>query len=148
MATLTSTITESVILNGNNQGSSNTLSVTGINDVYKRIVKCTANQTTTIANFGATVHAAASNIDVEDTRYIRLTNLDSTNSVTVAMIGATDNFQVVVPAGHSVVFGTPDNFMLGGTDTTPAFSGYEDLSKIQVNPGGNAVTVELFIATI
>ena len=148
MATMTVSITESLTINNIEQGGRTTLSITGINDVYKRIVKCTASQTTTIANFGATVHAAASNIDVEDTRYIRLTNLDSTNSVTVAMIVASDNFQVVVPAGHSVVFGTPDDFMLGETDTTPAFSGYEDLSKIQVNPGGNAVTVELFIATV
>ena len=35
MATLTTTVTESVVLNGSNQGSSNTLSITGINDIYK-----------------------------------------------------------------------------------------------------------------
>ena len=147
MATLTTTITESIVLNGANQGSSNTLSITGINEIMKRVVTCTASQTTTVANFGATVHAAASNIDVEDTRYIRITNLDSTNSVTVAMVGASDNFQVVVPAGNSLVFGTPDDFMLGEADTSPAFSSYEDLASIQVNPGGNAVSVELFVAS-
>ena len=148
MATLTATITESCVLNGSNQGSSNTLSVTGINEITKRVVTCTASQTTTIANFGATVHAAASNIDVEDTRYIRITNLDSSNSITVAMVGASDNFQVVVPGGHSLVFGTPDDFMLGEEDQSPAFASYEDLASIQVNPGGNAVSVELFVASV
>ena len=148
MATLTTTITESIVLNGANQGSSNTLSITGINEIMKRVVTCTASQTTTVANFGATVHAAASNIDVEDTRYIRITNLDSTNSITVAMVGASDNFQVVVPAGNSLVFGTPDDFMLGETDTSPAFSSFEDLSKIIVDSGTNAVNVELFIASV
>ena len=107
-----------------------------------------ANAVTIIANFGATVHAAASNIDVEDTRYIRLSNLDSSNSITVAMVGASDNFQVVIPAGHSLVFGTPDDFMLGEADTSPAFASYEDLASIQVNPGGNAVSVELFVASV
>ena len=148
MATLTATITESCVLNGSNQGGSNTLSVAGINEITKRVVTCTASQTTTIANFGATVHAAASNIDVEDTRYIRITNLDSSNGITVAMVGASDNFQVVIPAGHSLVFGTPDDFMLGEADTSPAFASYEDLASIQVNPGGNDVSVELFVASV
>ena len=148
MATLTATITESCVLNGSNQGGSNTLSVAGINEITKRVVTCTASQTTTIANFGATVHAAASNIDVEDTRYIRITNLDSSNSITVAMVGASDNFQVVVPGGHSLVFGTPDDFMLGEEDQSPAFASYEDLASIQVNPGGNDVSVELFVASV
>ena len=148
MATLTATITESCVLNGSNQGGSNTLSVAGINEITKRVVTCTASQTTTIANFGTTVHAAASNIDVEDTRYIRITNLDSSNSITVAMVGASDNFQVVVPGGHSLVFGTPDDFMLGEEDQSPAFASYEDLASIQVNPGGNAVSVELFVASV
>ena len=46
------------------------------------------------------------------------------------------------------MFGTPDDFMLGETDTSPAFSGFEDLSKILVDSGTNAVNVELFIASV
>ena len=40
MATLAVTITESVTLNGAARGSTNSLSITGINDIYHRIVTC------------------------------------------------------------------------------------------------------------
>ena len=43
MATMTVNITESLTLNGVNQGGNTSLSVTGINDVYKRTVACTAS---------------------------------------------------------------------------------------------------------
>ena len=86
--------------------------------------------------------------DVNDVRYIRLTNLDASASINVAMIGASDNFQVVVPAGQSLVFGTPDDFMLGEADTSPALSGFEDLASILVDSGSSIVDVEIFIASV
>lgn len=43
MAVLTTTITEEVYLNGSNRGSTNTVSVTGVNDVMHRIVEVPAN---------------------------------------------------------------------------------------------------------
>jgi hypothetical protein len=54
-STLTVKITESISLNGRNQGSSNTLSIDSINEVYKRIVSCPANSETTIAHFHSSV---------------------------------------------------------------------------------------------
>ena len=41
MATLTVTHTENLTLNGSEEGKTNTQSITGINDVYKRVVTCT-----------------------------------------------------------------------------------------------------------
>ena len=64
------------------------------------------------------------------------------------MVGASDNAQFVVPAGVSLMFGTPDDFMLGETDTSPAFSSFEDLASIIVDSGTNSVDVELFIASV
>jgi len=149
MATLTSTVSESVILNGSQQGSSNKFSVTGINDVYKRVVTCPASNTTTLVDFASTVHAVATTgMDVENCRYIRVTNLDATNPITVAVIGASDNFQVSVEFGRSFVLSTPDGLMLGETDTSPSFGTKEDVAKIQVNPGSNNVQVEVFVASV
>jgi len=37
--------------------------------------------------------------------------------------------------------------MLSEADTSPSFGTMADLGSIQVNPGGNAVDVELFIAS-
>ena len=76
---MTVKITENLTLNGSQQGSTNTLTLTGINDSFRRIVSCPASNTTTIASFNSNVYGAAGAIDVENARYIRVTNLDSTN---------------------------------------------------------------------
>ena len=50
-ATLTVTITEAVSLNGYDQGASNSLTISSINEVFKRIVTCPASNTTTLITF-------------------------------------------------------------------------------------------------
>ena len=148
MATLTTTVTESVVLNGSNQGSSNTLSITGINDVYKRIVSCPASATTTILTFNDAVSGAAGAVDAQLSKYIRVTNLDSANSVELAVVGAATLYQVTLAAGHSHVLGSADDLMLSEADTSPSFGTKADIASLQVNPGGNAVDVEIFIAGV
>ena len=37
--------------------------------------------------------------------------------------------------------------MLSEADTSPSFGTMADVTSIQVNPGGNAVSVEVFIAS-
>ena len=147
-ATLTVTITEDISLNNSQQGGSNSFSIASVNEVSKRILTIPASADTTIATFAGTVATSAGAFDVNDVRYIRLTNLDASNSINVALIGASDNCQFVVPAGQSLVFGTPDDFMLGETDTSPAFTSFEDLNSIIVDSGSNAVDVELFVASV
>ena len=146
MATMTVNITESLTLNGVNQGGNTSLSVTGINDVYKRTVACTASQTTTIAVFNSDVHGAAGAVDIENSKYIRITNLDSTNAVELAIVGAT-LYQVTLAAGQSHILGSADGLMLAEADASPSFGTMADLASIQVNPGGNAVSIEIFIAS-
>lgn len=147
MATLKVKIQEDIILDNQDYGSKRTFEVASIDEVYKRIITAPASTSTTIATFAAAVSTSAGAFDVNDVKYIRLTNLDGSNSINVAMIGASDNAQFLLEAGKSLMFGTPDDFMLGETDTTPAFSSYEDLAEIRVNPGGSAVGLELFIAS-
>ena len=147
-STLTVTLTEKVILNGRDQGATTELSIGSINEVSKRIITIPADADTTIATFAAAVSTSAQAYDVEDVKYIRLTNLDDSNSVNIAMVGASDTASFVVAAGHSLVFGSPDDLMLGEEDTTPAFSSFEDLASIAVDSGANAVDVELFIASV
>ena len=48
MADLTTTITESVTLNGSLRGSTNSITTTGIVDVFERILTCTHSQTSHI----------------------------------------------------------------------------------------------------
>ena len=59
MADLVTTITENVTLNGAIRGSSNSITTTGIVDVFERILTCAHSNTTTVAVFNSTPHGAA-----------------------------------------------------------------------------------------
>ena len=146
-AALTVTITENIELNGKDQGGSNVLTIGSINEVSKRIVTCAASQTTTIAVFNSNVYGAAGAVDIEDSEYIRITNLDDTNPVELAIVGAATLYQVALAAGQSHILGSAQNLMLSEADTSPSFGTMADIGSIQVHPGGNAVDVEIFIAS-
>ena len=147
MATLTVTLTEELTLNGAAIGGTNTLSIASIDEVTKRIVTCTASQTTTVLTFAASVHTSVQAIDVGDCKYIRITNLDSVNAVGLAMVGAATLYQVTLAAGQSHILGSPDDLMLAEADTSPSFGTMADIASIQCNPGGNAVSLEVFTAS-
>ena len=146
-ATLTVTITEAISLNGSAQGATNTLSIASINEIFKRIVTCTASQTTTLLTFNAAVHGAAGAIDLQDAKYIRITNKDDTNALELAVVGAATLYQVEIAAGESHVLGNPEALMLAEADTSPSFGTMANLGSIQVNPGSNAIDVEVFVAS-
>ena len=60
MADLTTTIQESVTLNGSLRGSTNSVTTTGINDVFERIVTCVLRpQETTVCNFAASPYTSS-----------------------------------------------------------------------------------------
>ena len=147
-ATLTVTIQESITLGGTQFGGTKQLEITGINEAYKRIVKCVNSQTTTIATFSGNAFASANAIDLEDAKYIRVTNLDDTNPVELAVVGAATLYQVRLDAGQSHILGAPDDLMLAEADTSPSFGTMADIASIQVNPAGNDVDVEIFVAGI
>jgi len=146
-STLTVTLTEAISLNGYDQGASNSITIASIANVLKRIVSCTASQTTTIATFAASVHTSVHALDVDDVKYIRITNVDDTNALELAVVGAATLYQVELAAGESHVLGNPDAVMLAEADTSPSFGTMADIASLQVNPGGNEIDVEIFIAS-
>tara|TARA_R110002012_G_scaffold276548_1_gene463542 strand:+ start:1026 stop:1472 length:447 start_codon:yes stop_codon:yes gene_type:complete len=147
MATLKVKIQEDIVLGNQDYGSKRILEIGSINEIMKRVVTCAASQTTTIGVFNSNAYGAAGAIDIEDSKYIRVTNLDGSNSIELAVVGAATLYQVKVGAGQSHVLGSADDLMLSEADTSPSFGTMADLGSIQVNPGGNAVDVELFIAS-
>ena len=68
MATLTTTVIESVTLNGALRGNTNSVATTGINNVFERIVTCAHSQVTTVAVFAASPHTSAGAIDVDNVK--------------------------------------------------------------------------------
>ena len=147
MADLVTTLTESVTLNGAIRGTTNTVTTTGINNVYERIVTCTSGQFTYLAAFSSNSYGSVVQIDKEDVRYIRVTNLDATNSLELAVVGATTNYQVLLNAGQSHILCAASAVMLAEEDTSPSFGTMSDLRSLQVSPAAD-LDVEIFIASV
>jgi hypothetical protein len=149
MADLTTTITENVVLNGSVRGSTNTLTTTGIVDVFERILTCTHTQTTTVAVFGSTPHSADGALDVENCKYLRVTNLSDDQDMKVAYVTAATNYQVTVRAGGSHILFQAEEALIGEVDATPAFPTLEDLVTVEVRPSATTdVQVEIFAGLV
>lgn len=147
MADLTTTITESLVLNGANRGTTNTLVTTDIVDVFERILTCAHSNTTTVCTFATTPHTSAGALDVDRTKYIRLTNLSANEVIDIAIVTANTNYQVVLRGGTSHILCQADTTAIGEEDTTPDFGTLESISSIQVKPRGTEnVQVEVFVA--
>jgi hypothetical protein len=107
-ATLTVTVSESVSLNGYEQGSSNTLTLPNIDEVVKRIVTISTTETGLLGFHDGTLIAAgylAGQFDEATVRYIRITNKDDTNHVTLIFkCDGNHEFAVKVDGGHSFIY--------------------------------------------
>lgn len=149
MADLTTTITENVVLNGSVRGSTNVLTTSNIVDVFERILTCTHSQTTTVAVFNSTPHGADGALDVENCKYLRITNLSDDQDMKVAYVTAATNYQVTVRAGGSHILFQAEEAVIGEADATPAFPTLEDLVTVEVRPSATTdVQVEVFAALV
>ena len=148
MADLVTTISEVVTLNGSLRGSSNSVTTTGINNVMERIVTCINGNVTTIATFATTPHTSAGAIDVENVRYVRVTNLDTTNSIELAIVTTGTNYQVTLTGGNSHILSIGEEVAIGEIDTSPAFGTLQDLASLQVSPKAADAQVELFVGLV
>ena len=149
MADLVTTITETVTLNGSLRGSSNTLTTANIIDVFERILTCTHSQTTTVAVFNSTPYGADGALDVENCKYLRVTNLSTTEDMKLALVTANTNYQVTVRAGGSHILFQAEEALIGEEDATPAFPTLEDLVTVEVRPSATTdIQVEVFVGLV
>ena len=161
MATLKVKIQEDIILENQDYGSKRTLEISSINEIYKRIVTCPANAETTVVHFkqvagaagGATKFDGA--LDIQDVRYIRLTNLDSSNNITLSLqievgeddSGADASASILLEAGKSFMMGSGEDGIGVEDDGSSLVTDLVDLDSLVVQPGSNAVSVEVFVAS-
>tara|TARA_R110001599_G_scaffold114565_1_gene280554 strand:+ start:645 stop:1091 length:447 start_codon:yes stop_codon:yes gene_type:complete len=145
MADLVTTIAETVTLNGSLRGSINSLTTTGINDVFERIVTCTASVVTTVAVFDTLPSTSPGAIDVDRTKYVRVTNLETAVDIELAVQTTTSSYTVTIRAGGSHVLYSGDVIALGQVGA-PTFGTMLNLASLQVQPT-TAVTarVEVFV---
>ena len=148
-ADLTTTVTESVVLNGALRGNTNTLTTTGINNVFERILTCTHSQTTTVAVFNSTSYGADGALDVENCKYLRVTNLSTDQDMKLALVTANTNYQVTLRAGGSHILFQAEEALIGEEDATPAFPTLEDIVTVEVRPSATTnIQVAVFVAAV
>ena len=154
MATLNVTITEELTLNGADRGSTNTLSVASVTQVYHRIVTCPSGSDTTVATFQTATSTSDNAIDLEDAKYIRVTNLDGSNPVNLSLqvAGGEDgtanmSATILLSAGTSFMMGAiHDGIAVSDADAN-IVTAFTDLESILIDPSSNNVSIEVFIAS-
>ena len=154
-AKLTVTLTESITLNGQDLGSTNTKAISSINEVSKRIVTITTAEAT-IATFSTAV-ASAGHYIAADVRYIRFTNLMTSgdNFITLTFRNQ-DNDEVAIKldAGQSFIWnGDNSNGMtavFNATEDADAASdtAFGSLTNIQADANTGPCDLEMFIASV
>ena len=148
-ATLTCKVSESIILDNQNYSSTRVKTISSINEISKRIVTVPTSEVEIVA----ISTAVASGTFIEgDVRYIRITNLDDTNHITLTFKDedATE-FAILLDKGQSFIYngdlsgGVVDTMHAGGSALTVSFN---DLVNITALANTAACDVELFVASV
>ena len=143
-STLTVSLTESINLNGQEMGATNTNTIASINEVSKRIVTAVIDTNGTEIYKGAATVGAGQFISA-NVKYIRITNLDDTNYVTLHVEGNAHYAQHKLEAGKSYILNTPVGF-----DNNADIDNYspETITTIQAKANTAAVDLEVFVASV
>ena len=152
-AELTVTVTESITLNSINHGATNTKVISAISEISKRILNITTNEAD-IANFSGAV-GSAGHFNDSYVRYMRFTNLDDTNFLTLTFTNsASDEVAIKLDAGNSFIW-VADNSgwmvgILNATENADANSDVAlgDLRKIQADANTGSCDLEMIIASV
>ena len=152
-ATMTVRVVESIKLNGTEQGAVNTKAFSGINEISKRILTITTAESV-IATFSAAV-ASAGHYVAADVRYMRFTNKDDTNFITLTFRNQ-DNDEVAIKldAGQSFMWaadnsgGMVDVFNATQDADAASDTALGDLTNIQADANTASCDLEMFIASV
>ena len=154
-ASLVVKITETISLNGSARGATNSVTFASIKVVFKRIVRCVDDTDCTIATFQTGTNTTDGAIDLENVRYIRVTNLDDTNPMNLSLQvagaeGGTANMSttVLVKAGESFMLGTVHDGIALDDDAAGIVTSLNDLESLLVDPLSEDIDVEVFIASV
>ena len=147
-ATLTTNITQSISLNGSDQGATNTFTVASIVEVDKRIVNVPTSEVTILAMGTA---LASGQFDEDDVKYLRITNKDDTNHVTLTFKNEnSDEMCTKLDAGQSYLYGTDNSGGVKDTmdaDSSAISVSLGDLVDITALADTAAVDLEIFVAS-
>ena len=152
-ATLTVTLTEAISLNGYDQGAKNTVTIDNIAEVSKRILTITTNEATIATMSGAV--ASSGHFNDSAVRYMRFTNLDDTNFLTLTFTND-DNDEVAIKldAGNSFMWfadnsgGMVDVFNAATAGDAASDTALGSIKTIQADANTGNCDLEMLIASV
>jgi hypothetical protein len=140
--TLTVRVSEDIELNGKKYGNVNISEIPDINEVSTRIVTALSTGTS-VLKFAD--EAGSGTYITSDVKYIRITNLDSSNQVRLALINAGTDAHVAVDPGKSFIL---SNTIIKGEDDVADIQP-ENITEIKAYGASNSsVDLEIFVASI
>ena len=142
------TITEEVSLNGKDQGAKNTYTIASVKEISNRIVTIPSGSEVIVVAMGTAV--AAGQYVEGTTKYIRLTNKDDANHITLVFRNEnSDEFAVKLDAGQTFIYngdntgGVVDTMDAAATALSVSFG---DLVDITAQANTAACDLEIFVA--
>ena len=142
-ANLTVTLTDTVTLNGQAYGNTNTLTIANIDEVYNRVVEVPISAFTPIVQLGSTWQGSLTAANVQ---YIRVTNLDDTNHVNLKIHNG-DTMVLKLDAGKSFIMGGA-SFDCDNADIAQGAVAYNTAFVMSAEATVAACDVEVFVASI
>lgn len=137
MAVLTVTIKEEVTLNGSLKTFENVHTET-VDDIFHRIYGVLHTAESELLNF-ATADAGGVFSD-GDLDYLRITNLDSTNFITVRILGSSKEYFVKIEAGDSLIL---NNSIMDANATGSQSFSSGNIDSIKAQADSATVNVEI-----
>ena len=149
-STLTVRLTEFIVINDKNYGSTQTFTIDAIDNIDRRIMKITDTESTilTIGTTGAGTYVAAK------IQYLRITNLDTAKNVTLTIANENDDEMAIVLHENQKSFMLVSNGTTGMVDMFDAKESaisysLGDLKSITADcEHADGADIELFIAEI
>ena len=140
MAVLTVTIKEEVTLNGSLKTFENVHSET-VEDIFHRIYGVLHTSDSELLNFAsAEAGGVFSDADLD---YLRITNLDSTNFVTLRVLGSNEEYFVKIEAGDSFILNNSVMDAITGSTSVPGDPSLANIEKIRAKADSATVNLEI-----
>ena len=154
MATLTVTHTETLTLDNRDRSASKSFTL-DVDNLYERTLSVT-NSAVTIAVFKNDEDDASGAIDLQEAKYIRITNADTADILLLTFgidasednTGADEHFGVGVAPGESFVLGTPHNFAAASNEADSNPINLHDIVTIlaQNATDNTSLKIEIYVA--
>ena len=151
-STLKVKIQEEIVLDNQNYSSKRVLEISSINEISKRILTITTTEAE-ILKFASTIDAGR--YIIGDVRYMRFTNLDDTNFITLTFTNEdSDEVAIKLDAGQSFIWngdnngGLVDSFNAVTAGNAASDTALADVTGVQADANTGSCDLEMFIASV